>query len=152
MTDAHHRRRRYVFYSSPSCSVLSRCTCYRCVLIFFCRHRPKITNTIKFLNISRHMILLLSLTLFCVYAYDDCCQTKLQRRSRIGTSKMSNPLPLCLYLPFCPLPLSLPSLSQILGPSEKLLASRRWTLLSRYANMNCLGVVFVETRDVRMSI
>ena len=161
MTRRHYRRPRCV--SCPqSLLFLSECS-RRHVLMFFSRlyrEDPTMTN-INNLNISRYMILLLSLTLFCVHAYDGCCQTTLQRRCRTSTSKKLKPFPVLAYLPLrlyllFRLPrLFLPrllSLFQISSPSEKLPALRRWTLPSKYVNMSCQGVAFVGMRDVRMSI
>lgn len=83
-------------------SVLSGCTPYWCVLIFLARllkHQFKIIKINKLLDISRHMILLLSLTLFCVHAYNGCYQTmNLRRRCRTSISKARNTLPLLAYL------------------------------------------------------
>jgi hypothetical protein len=151
-------------------SVLSGCTPYWCVLIFLARllkHDFKITKINKLRKISRHMILLLSLTLFCAHTYDGCCQTtNLRRRCRTSISKTRNTLPLLaylhLYLLLCPLPLyplfhpllllPLAAFYQILNLSRKPPASRRWTPPSRYVSMSCLEMVFAWTRDVRMSI
>jgi hypothetical protein len=64
------------------------------------RHYNNESKTINtLLTISRHMILLLSLTLFCVHAYGGCCQTSLQQYRRTSVSKKRNFLTyLCLHL------------------------------------------------------